>query len=137
MSGSIDLRIGFAFIEYAEPDDCAEAIDKLNGADFLGVQLLVEPAKIRLNAQKGYRVIISNLDAHVSWQDLKDFARTAGNVLFANVFLNDGAKTGVIEYETMEMCEEAIRTLHDTTFSGTRVHLAMVSTFVSVCMVLM
>ena len=38
----------------------------------------------------GYQVEVEGLDSRTSWQDLKDFARGAGNVQFADVFIRHG-----------------------------------------------
>ena len=38
----------------------------------------------------GYQVEVEGLDSRTSWQDLKDFARGAGNVTFADVFVENG-----------------------------------------------
>merc|ERR1719242_986430 len=48
----------------------------------------------------GYRLRVENLDQMTSWQDLKDFGRTAGESLaFADVHSGRrGDKEGVIEY---------------------------------------
>jgi hypothetical protein len=45
------------------------------------------------------RMSVLGLDSRTSWQDLKDWARAAGNVNFANVFNKGGEKVGVVEYE--------------------------------------
>lgn len=38
----------------------------------------------------GYRLDVEGLDSRTSWQDLKDFARAAGNVTYANVTVENG-----------------------------------------------
>jgi arginine/serine-rich splicing factor 4/5/6 len=121
-------------VEFHETQDCADAIAGLNNADVLGIQgLVVEAAKIRNGSnniqQKGFRVNISNLDSRVSWQDLKDFAREAGTVMFTNVFIQDGYKVGVIEYETEEACENAIRLLDGKPFQGSEVSITRVISY--------
>ena len=42
---------------------------------------------------------VLGLEPRTSWQDLKDWARAAGNVTFTNVFTKDHQKLGIIEYE--------------------------------------
>lgn len=126
-----DLKPGFAFVEYEEPSQCSDAIAKLHDANVLGNRIVVEPAKLNMkkfssNRQKGYRVKVSDLHVNVSWQDLKDFARTAGEVMFTNVFMDGDRKLGVIEFETREACEEALRKLDGVEFRGHVVRVMMV-----------
>jgi len=69
-----------------------------------------------------YRVTVENLSSKVSWQDLKDFMRTAGEVTFA-----DAHKTrkneGTVEFATREDMEAAIDKLDDTELDGRRIRL--------------
>ena len=39
---------------------------------------------------EGFQVEVEGLDGRTSWQDLKDFARGAGNVTYADVFVENG-----------------------------------------------
>ena len=52
------------------------------------------------------RCRVSGLPARTSWQDLKDFMRSAGEVGYSNV-IQDG--TGVVEFLSRGALEEAIR----------------------------
>ena len=105
---NVDVRVGFAFVEYEDERDCKEAISTLDGSSFLGNTIVVEAAKARnYNAsggagQKGVRIVVMNLDLRVSWQDLKDFTREhcpGVNILFANVYSDGVDKNGVIELD--------------------------------------
>ena len=43
------------------------------------------------SCEKGYRVIVTGLPRDTSWQDLKDFGRTAGSsVCFTDVYMKYG-----------------------------------------------
>jgi arginine/serine-rich splicing factor 4/5/6 len=92
----------------------------------------VEPAKLNLpkpnyNKPKGFRATITNLDVGVSWQDLKDFARTAnGEVLYSNVYKEGDRKVGVVEYDSREACEDAVRQLDGSKFNDNVVSMTMV-----------
>ena len=128
---ALDLKPGFAFVEYEDPSQSSEAIAKLHDANVLGNRIVVEAAKLNMrrqsnSRQKGFRVKVSDLNMNVSWQDLKDFARTAGEVIFTNVFMEGDRKHGVIEYETREACEEALHKLDGVDFRGHVVRLMMV-----------
>ncbi|GAB6031697.1 hypothetical protein CHUAL_009448 [Chamberlinius hualienensis] len=69
-----------------------------------------------------YRLIVENLSSRVSWQDLKDFMRQAGEVTYA-----DAHKThrneGVVEFATYTDMKNAIEKLNDTELNGRRIKL--------------
>lgn len=69
-----------------------------------------------------YRVTVENLSSKVSWQDLKDFMRTAGEVTFADAHKNR-RNEGVVEFATREDMETAIDKLDDTELNGRRIKL--------------
>jgi len=68
------------------------------------------------------RLIVENLSSTVSWQDLKDFMRKAGEVTYA-----DAHKTrrneGVVEFRDYKDLEHAIKMLDDEEFKGRRIKL--------------
>ena len=66
------------------------------------------------------RVYVSNLTYRLSWQELKDFAREAGNVVHAKVMESGGRSKGcgIVEYSTAEEAAQAILTLHDRMLGG-------------------
>ena len=76
-------------------------------------------------AGKGYRLIVEGLDQMTSWQDLKDFGRTAGeSVAFADVYSGRrGGKEGVIEYHDFEDFKHAAKYLDDARLNGVRVRV--------------
>jgi len=63
------------------------------------------------------RVYVGNLPWQTSWQDLKDHMRKAGNVLRADVFVDESGRSkgcGIVEYSAPEEAQNAIATLNDT-----------------------
>ncbi|KAG8837612.1 hypothetical protein FRC18_008628, partial [Serendipita sp. 400] len=58
----------------------------------------------------GIRLVVTGVSRDTSWQDLKDFARQAGNVTFADID-RDVPNQGVVEYPTREEADQAIREL--------------------------
>jgi len=82
------------------------------------------PRKPFTGGRGGYRILVEGLDARTSWQDLKDFARKAGNVNYTDVWMDRGKKFGVIEYTEKEDFREALRTLDDQKLDGVRVRLS-------------
>ncbi|KAG6967620.1 hypothetical protein JG688_00006220 [Phytophthora aleatoria] len=103
----------FAFVDFEDARDAEDAIRGRDGYDYDGARLRVEPANggrresardsargsaryprnVRGNGE--FSVEVSNLPPRVSWQDLKDFMRKAGDVVFTEV---DGRGGGVVEY---------------------------------------
>jgi len=68
------------------------------------------------------RVYVGNLSWQTSWQDLKDHMRKAGNVVYADVFLDEQGKSkgcGIVEYSAREEALEAIKILNDTKIPNT------------------
>lgn len=101
----IDLKQGYAFVYFSRMEDAEDAVQRMHNKDIDGNQIVVEAARNNnrnSNSNKGnteLRLSCSNLDPETSWQDLKDWARRAGNVTFANVYVREGQKLGVIEFE--------------------------------------
>ncbi|KAI8812370.1 hypothetical protein BJ742DRAFT_673974 [Cladochytrium replicatum] len=63
------------------------------------------------------RVYVGNLAYEVGWQELKDFMRKAGEVVYADVLTQPSGRSkgcGVVEYSTPEEAQRAIRELNDT-----------------------
>lgn len=84
-----------------------DAIHDLHDTKLNGVRISVSVARSRqqqnaagsgfgpAGGRRGrYRVEVENMAERTSWQDLKDFAREAGNVTFTDVFYVSGKKTG-------------------------------------------
>jgi len=70
------------------------------------------------------RVYVGNLSWQVSWQDLKDHFREAGEVIYADV-MTEGGKgggrskgCGIVEFEKPSEAKWAIENLNDTEISG-------------------
>jgi arginine/serine-rich splicing factor 4/5/6 len=58
------------------------------------------------------RVTARGFDSSVTWSDLKDWARSVGDVTFTNVFKRDDETLGVIEFGSEKDLEKALETLH-------------------------
>lgn len=112
----------FAFVEFEDVRDADDAIRDMNGQNFDGSKLIVQFAKGPRDGAKagkgggggrggGFRVRVEGLDDRVSWQDLKDFARSAGDVAFTNIWTESGRAVGVIEYTRSSDRDEALDTL--------------------------
>ncbi|KAL3912324.1 MAG: hypothetical protein SGILL_006929 [Bacillariaceae sp.] len=68
------------------------------------------------------RVFVKNIPQGVSWQDLKDHFRKAGNVVFASISVdNDTGESkghGIVQFETTSMAENAIANMRDHPMEG-------------------
>lgn len=81
-----------------------DSIDRLDGKRFGGLIIRVEQAKSNRGGSSNtmrsrFRVKIRGLSSRVSWQDLKDHMRSAGDVVYTDVL---GRGMGVAEYSNIE-----------------------------------
>jgi len=137
----IRLMAGFGFIEFDDSRDAEDAVRDLNGKDFMGDRLLVEFAKsprsydgpprdrpergpMRFGPRgSGHRLTVRNLPDGTSWQDLKDFARSAGQVSYADVDRNNPSE-GTIEYPNKDDFDVAMKTLDGGQINGATVKVS-------------
>jgi len=116
----------YAFIEYQEPRDAEEAVRARDGAELGPSRLRVEFAKGNFVSSSsrgpprrtGFRARVTHLPSSASWQDLKDFMRSAGDVGFADVSRDRDGLVGVVEYSTAEDLDRAIAKLDGAEFSN-------------------
>ncbi|KAK4051148.1 g-strand binding protein [Microbotryomycetes sp. JL201] len=76
------------------------------------------------NSKKENRVYVGNLSYAVKWNDLKDFMREAGNVVFAEIMMLPNGMSkgcGVVEYSNPEDAQRAIRDLNEQTLLGRQI----------------
>jgi len=69
------------------------------------------------SSEPAARVYVGNLPWQTSWQDLKDHMRSAGNVVYADVFLDEFGRSkgcGIVEYAANSEAMNAIKTVNDT-----------------------
>ncbi|KAJ1786668.1 serine arginine-rich splicing factor, partial [Coemansia sp. RSA 2399] len=67
-----------------------------------------------------FRVLVENLSSSVSWQDLKDFARRAGEVSFADAHKRRPGE-GIVEFTDENGLRNAIRKLDGEDLRGRRI----------------
>ncbi|OAV99605.1 hypothetical protein PTTG_25225 [Puccinia triticina 1-1 BBBD Race 1] len=73
---------------------------------------------------KENRVYVGNLAFSVKWNDLKDFMREVGNVVFAEVMVLPNGMSkgcGVVEFSSRQDAERAVKELNDTPLFGRQV----------------
>ncbi|KAF8910749.1 hypothetical protein CPB85DRAFT_1376056 [Mucidula mucida] len=136
----IDCRVmtGFGFIEYENAKDAEDALRDFANKPFMGANIVVEFAKEsrprrdpyddrrapRARRPQGIRILIQNLHRDVSWQDLKDFGREAGNVSFSDID-RDVPGQGVLEYLTRDDADRAVKELDGREVRGMKVSVAL------------
>ncbi|RXN16735.1 serine arginine-rich splicing factor 5-like isoform X2 [Labeo rohita] len=111
----IDLKRGFGFVEFDDPRDAEDAVYELDGKELCNER---NPPPMRTEN----RLIVENLSSRVSWQDLKDFMRQAGEVTFADAHrpkLNEG----VVEFATHSDLKNALEKLSGKEINGRKIKL--------------
>ncbi|CAK8688862.1 unnamed protein product [Clavelina lepadiformis] len=69
-----------------------------------------------------YRVIVENLSSRVSWQDLKDYLRQAGEITYADAHKHR-RNEGVVDFASYDDMKKAIEKLDNTELSGRNIRL--------------
>ncbi|KAJ3059504.1 putative splicing factor, arginine/serine-rich 6, partial [Podochytrium sp. JEL0797] len=83
----VRILVGFAFVEYDDPRDARDAVEKLDGSRFLGERILVEASKVQRDDRNREsrdsrdrdqprgargtgknRLKVENLPSRISWQ---------------------------------------------------------------------
>ncbi|XP_007909131.1 serine/arginine-rich splicing factor 5 [Callorhinchus milii] len=145
----IDLKRGFGFVEFDDPRDADDAVYELNGKELFRERITVELAKApprrggrfgsRFNYQRSrterssgqrygppvrteYRLIVKNLSSRVSWQDLKDIMRQAGEVTFTDAHRTHNNE-GIVEFASYSDLKSAIEKLDGKEINGRRIQL--------------
>ncbi|KAL1474310.1 hypothetical protein MTO96_038072 [Rhipicephalus appendiculatus] len=142
--GDIHLKNGFGFVEFEDHRDADDAIKDLNGKELLGERVSVELAHGSRRGPGGrilapgsrdwrdsrfgppvrtnYQLVVENLSSHVSWQDLKDYMRQAGEVTFTDAHSNR-PNEGLVEFSNYADMRNALSKLDNTDLSGRRIKL--------------
>lgn len=119
---AVNMKRGFAFVEFDDHYDAKDAIRDMDGQDVDGRRISCEFAKgARRGGGRGgsgYRVTVEGLDARTSWQDLKDFGREAGEPEYSDVWTDRGVKMGVVEYRHRDDFENALDKLDGRNLDG-------------------
>ncbi|XP_028177293.1 serine-arginine protein 55 isoform X16 [Ostrinia furnacalis] len=146
------IKNGYGFVEFEDYRDADDAVYELNGKELLGERVVVEPARgIDRSADRyrreryterdrgrsryddsncrygpptrtEYRLIVENLSSRISWQDLKDCMRQAGEVTYADAH-KQHRNEGVVEFATHSDMRAAIEKLDGTELNGRRIRL--------------
>lgn len=137
------IKNGYGFVEFDDYRDADDAVYELNGKKLLGERVTVERARgtprgrdqwtggrsdHRSHERYGpptrtnHRLIVENLSSRISWQDLKDYMRQAGEVTYADAH-KQHRNEGVVEFASYSDLKNAIEKLDDTELNGRRIRL--------------
>ncbi|EDO07024.1 RNA recognition motif domain containing protein [Babesia bovis T2Bo] len=115
----IDYRRNFAFVDFVKSRDAEVAMREMNERVLLGTKLKVVPHSERSKRSETNRepdfasqATVLNLDNSASWQDLKDFARQAGEVVYASVIIRDQKRYGLVEFTSPKTMKAAVEQLN-------------------------
>ncbi|KAF9155836.1 serine arginine-rich splicing factor [Linnemannia schmuckeri] len=132
----VTLKNGFGFVEFSDPRDAKDAVYDFHGKEFMGERLVVELARgdrrdrrddrddrrFRPPERTEHRLIVENLAHGVSWQDIKDFMRKAGEVTFADIN-KDNDSQGIVEFSSADDVQNALKSLDGEELRGNVVTL--------------
>lgn len=119
---------GCGIVEYSSESEAQEAISSLTDTELKGRMIFVR--EDRESNQAGHpsggriqntSVYVWNLAPEVSWQDLKDHMRKAGNVDSATILTNSHGESvgcGVVVYQRPQEAARAIRELQNSELKG-------------------
>jgi len=113
---------GSGVVEFSNPEDAREAIEKFQGYEYNGRDLSIREFH---EEEGGRKVFVGNLNWQTSWQDLKDKFRDVGEVAFVKIFEDDQGRSkgsAIVEFEDA-LAEKAIEQFNDTMFDGRRIQV--------------
>ncbi|OXB67005.1 hypothetical protein ASZ78_010265 [Callipepla squamata] len=112
----IHLKNGFGFVEFEDHRDADDAIYELNGKELCDESRYGPPVRTE------HRIIVENLSSRISWQDLKDVMRKAGEVTYVDAHRNN-RNEGVVEFASYSDMKSALEKLDGTELNGRRIKL--------------
>ena len=131
----------YGFAEFDDLRDAQDAVKDLDGCKLLGTRIRVEhsreskysggrrggrsPPRRKGNPpgkRTGFKLIVENLSSRTSWQDLKDYMRQAGEVMYTNTH-NIRSGEGLVEFGSRSDMEWALDKLDNTELDGRKIRL--------------
>ena len=142
------VKNGYGFVEFSDYKDADDAVADLDGKDLDGGRVRVQLARADPKARGGrrdsrdrgrfgreggrggnppgprtkYRLIVENMSSRTSWQDLKDYFRTAGEITYTNVNQPRSGE-GVVEFASQKGLDYAIKYRDELELDGKRLRV--------------
>jgi len=110
---------GYGIVQMKSVEDAIRAIEDLNGFEIYGRKL--EVREDRNSGKEGCQLHVSNLKYEERWQSLKEHFSQAGNVVHADVVLDNSGRSkgyGTVLMSTPEEAAKAIEMFNETDFNG-------------------
>ncbi|XP_058848153.1 serine/arginine-rich splicing factor 5-like [Acipenser ruthenus] len=103
--------------EFEDPRDAEDTVYELDGKELCNER---NPPPVRTEN----KLIVENLSSRVSWQDLKDFMRQAGEVTFADAHRpKHCSKNKVVEFASSSDVRNALDKLSGKEINGRKIKL--------------
>jgi arginine/serine-rich splicing factor 4/5/6 len=148
----IVLKNNYGFVELDSHRDADDAIHDLDGKDMMGGRIRVELAKDPRDRNRrdrdgggrrdagfarggrdggrgrppgpktNYRILVENISSRTSWQDLKDYFRSAGEITYANAH-SPRSGDGVVEFANRRGMEYALDHKDDLELDGKKLKI--------------
>ena len=126
----INVKKGFAFTVFDDERDAEDAVKALSGRRLKGERVKLEFAKgerrgsdrDRHEAGTGHRVVVEGLSSKTAWQDLKDYMKKAGEVLYCKAH-HERQGEGMVEFYKKTDMEYAIDRYDGTELDGRKIRV--------------
>lgn len=126
----ISLKKGFAFVIFEDDRDADDAVKELSGRRLKGERVKLEFAKgerrgsdrDRYEAGSGYKVTVEGLSSKTAWQDLKDYMKKAGEILYCKAH-HERQGEGMVEFHKKSDMEWALDRLDGTELDGRKIRV--------------
>merc|ERR1712223_1295987 len=137
------IKNGYGFVEFDDYRDADDAVSDLDGKDMQGGRVRVELARDPRDRRRerggggfgrggrdgrrgnppgpktNYRLVVENISSRTSWQDLKDYFRTAGEITYTNAH-SPRSGEGIVEFATKRGLEYALKYQDELELDGRR-----------------
>jgi len=117
---------GYGIVQMKTVEDAVRAIEDLNGFEIDGRKLEVRVD--RYSSKEGCQLHVGNLLFEERWQTLKEHFSKAGNVIHADIILDNNGRSkgyGTVLMSTPEEATKAIEMFNDTDFNGRTIQVKL------------
>lgn len=113
---------GCGIIQYDSRKSALDAISMFHNIELYSRLITVKEDSTFYSQQKPAQIVLKNMPATVTWQQLKDVCREMGNVLRADVKIHkNGTATGTVLFDLEDQAEHAIKLLNGAYFNGLKI----------------